>query len=61
MSDPRHTIVDSALGTGAVLSPFWWPNSLEGWLQCILACMGIVLLGVRALRAWRRRGDDEDD
>lgn len=54
MIEHKNAIADAVLGTGGALAPFWWPNSLEGWLQCVLAVAGIVLVCVRIWRAVKK-------
>lgn len=59
MINPKHAIFDTSLATSAILSPFWWPTTLEGWLQCALAGAGIILMLVRIWRAIRNGDRDE--
>lgn len=52
--------VDTALGTSAVLSPIWlqWANAGG---QTVMIWGGVILIGLRVVRAWKRLKDMEKD
>ena len=48
----KSTVIDAALGTSAVASP-WWLQHLETTLGLIMLIGGVILLVLRIAIAWR--------
>ena len=53
------TVQDIASGAGAISAPMW-VTSATAWVELLVMCGGLVLVGIRIWQALRERSNGTD-